>query len=97
MGKVGTLSRYVEPMNLGLMCLCAYYVVTIYILRMSCVLILQVHLRVPWPTGTLFPKPCPSYEGHLHLRTPIGLSMAMRFSDCLEQSLRAYIYALPSL
>src|SRR3954469_22603229 len=40
---------------------------------------------------------CPSHEGHLRLRTSIGLSMAMRSSDCLERSPRAYIYALPNL
>src|SRR4051812_28863440 len=65
----------------------------IYILRMYCVLILQVFLSIPWPTGTLFPRPCPSHEGHLHLCTLIGLSMAMRPSDCLERSPRAYVYA----
>src|SRR3954468_24611370 len=68
-----------------------------FILRMSCVLILQVFLRVPWPAGTLFPKPCPSHEGHLHLCTLIGLPMAMRPSDCHERSLRASIYAPPNL
>src|SRR3954463_11426865 len=97
MGRVGTLSRYVEPMNLGLMCLYAYYVFTICILRASCVLILQVFLRVPWPSWTLFPRPCPSHEGHLHLCTLIGLSMAMRSSDCPERSPHAYSYVLPSL
>src|SRR4051812_30771880 len=36
MGRVGTLSRYVEPMNLGLMCLYAYYAVAIYTANVLC-------------------------------------------------------------
>src|SRR3954462_3702490 len=97
MGRVGILSRYVEPMNLGLMCLRAYYICNLYTVNALHFNFLQVYPRVPWPAGTLFPRPCPSHEGHLHLCPLIGLPMAMRPSDCHERSLHACIYALPSL